>query len=139
MVKEMIKWRPLSIGVVIVVTLYAIADIVSGVSLVLPSFLLVGIVVGFMINSNEKEGAVNGAILGVIGGLIVNMILISMMFLEGYGDYLTSIISTCLIYLVLEILIAAVGGVLGTLIKSESDKSEVESDTNKVESDKKEN
>lgn len=139
MVKEMIKWRPLIIGVVLVLTLYAIADIISGVSLVLPSFLLAGIIVGFMINSNEKEGAVNGAILGVIGGLIVNIVLIIMMCLEGYGDYLTSIISTCLIYLVLEILIAAVGGVLGILIKAESDKDKVDFDANKAESNETEN
>jgi len=128
MIKEILKWRPVIIGVAMVLTLYVISDIISGISLVLPAFLLAGITVGFMINETEKNGAINGAILGLIGGLIVNGILILMMYLQGYGDYLVSIISTCLIYLVLEIVIAAVGGVFGSLIRCEFDKSEMEED-----------
>ena len=108
-----------------VLAIYVISDIISGVSLILPAFLLVGIAVGFMINETEKNGAIHGVILGLIGGLIVNGILILMMYLQGYGDYLASRISTCLIYLVLEIVIAAVGGVLGSLIRCEVDKSEM--------------
>jgi hypothetical protein len=120
MVKEIVKWRPVIIGVVIVAVLYATADIISGVSLTLPSFLLVGIIVGYIINSSEKEGAINGAIMGLIGGIIVNGILVVIMMAQGYGDYLVSIISTTVIYIILEIIIAAAGGVLGTLIRAES-------------------
>jgi hypothetical protein len=127
-IKEILKPRPVIIGVAMVLTLYVISDIISGISLVLPAFLLAGIAVGFMINETEKNGAINGVMLGLIGGLIVNGILILMMFLQGYGDYLVSIISTCLIYLVLEIVIAAVGGVFGSLIRCEFDKSEIEED-----------
>jgi len=125
-IKEILKWRPVAIGVAMVLTLYVISDIISGITLVLPTFLLAGIAVGFIINETEKNGVINGAILGLIGGVIVNGILISMMYLQGYGDYLVSIISTCLIYLVLEIVIAAVGGVFGSLIRCEFDKSEME-------------
>ena len=129
MIKEILKWRPVIIGVAMVLTLYVISDIISGISLVLPAFLLVGIAVGFMINETEKNGAIHGVILGLIGGLIVNGILILTMYLQGYGDYLVSIISTCLIYLVLEIVIAAVGGVFGSLIRWEFDKSEIKAET----------
>lgn len=126
MIKEILKLRPVIIGVAMVLTLYVISDIISGINFVLPAFLVAGIAVSFMINETEKNGAINGAIMGLIGGLIVNGILIVMMYVQGYGDYLVSIISTCLIYLVLEIVIGAVGGVFGSLIRFEFDKSEME-------------
>ena len=125
MIKEIIKWRTVIIGAVIILTSYIISDI-SGVSLILPSFLLTGLVVGFIINETEKNGALNGVVLGVIGGIITNVILIVMMYLQGYGDFIVSIISTALIYLVLEIVVATVGGVFGSLLRIEFDKSEME-------------
>ncbi|HII83372.1 MAG TPA: DUF5518 domain-containing protein, partial [Methanobacterium subterraneum] len=69
MIKEILKWRPVIIGVAMVLTLYVISDIISGITLVLPTFLLAGIVVGFIINETEKNGAINGTILGLIGGV----------------------------------------------------------------------
>jgi uncharacterized membrane protein YeaQ/YmgE (transglycosylase-associated protein family) len=124
-IKEIIKWRTVIIGAVIILTSYIISDIISGVSLILPSFLLTGLVVGFIINETEKNGALNGVVLGVIGGIITNVILIVMMYLQGYGDFIVSIISTALIYLVLEIVVATVGGVFGSLLRIEFDKSEM--------------
>lgn len=75
---------------------------------------------------NWEEWSLNGVVLGVIGGIITNVILIVMMYLQGYGDFIVSIISTALIYLVLEIVVATVGGVFGSLLRIEFDKSEME-------------
>ncbi len=120
MIKEIVKWKPISIGIILVVTLYVISDLISGVSILLPAFLLAGIVVGFIINENEKNGAINGAILGLIGGLIVNVFLIVYYYYLGYGDYISSILLYSVMNVVLQIVVAAVGGVLGSLIKTES-------------------
>jgi hypothetical protein len=119
-IKEIVKWRPIIIGIVLVVTLYVISDLISGVSILLPSFLLAGLVVGFMINESEKNGAINGVILGVIGGLIINVFLIIYYYYLGYGNYISSILLYSVMNLVLQIVVAAVGGVLGSLIKIES-------------------
>jgi uncharacterized membrane protein YeaQ/YmgE (transglycosylase-associated protein family) len=119
MIKELVKWRPIIIGVIIVVALYVISDIISGISLILPTFLLAGIIVGFMINGSEKYGAVNGVILGVIGGLIVNLFLIAYYYYLGYGDYISSILLYSLMNLVLQIVVATVGGALGSVIRTE--------------------
>lgn len=117
---EIIKRNPLIIGIAIILSMYVIGDMVTGVSLLLPSFLLAGIVVGFMINDDIKTGAINGVILGLISGILINVILIAMMYLQGYGNYIVSILLFNVIYLVIEIVIAAFGGVLGCLIQAET-------------------
>jgi hypothetical protein len=122
---EIIKRRPLIIGIAIIFAIYIISDMIAGVSLLLPSFLLAGIAVGFMVKEDLKTSAINGAVLGLISSIIVNLILIGMIYLQGYGDYIVSIILTYLIYIVMEIVVAAVGGVLGSLIRSESMPQEV--------------
>ena len=45
MIKELIKWRPLIIGIILAVTLYIVSDVISGQSILLPSFILAGIAV----------------------------------------------------------------------------------------------
>jgi len=117
---EIIKRNPLIIGIAIILSLYVIGDMLTGVSLLLPAFLLAGIVVGFMVNEDLKTGAINGAILGLISSVIINVILITMMYLQGYGNYIGSILLFNVIYLVIEIVICAFGGVLGFLIHSET-------------------
>jgi hypothetical protein len=116
---EIIKRRPLIIGIAIILVMY-FSSYVSGVDLLLPSFLLAAIAVGFMVNENIKTGAINGAVLGLVGGLIINVFFIVMLYVQGYGDYISSIIMTYLIYFVIEIIFAAIGGVLGALIQTET-------------------
>ena len=120
MIKEIVKWRPVIIGIVLVVTLYVISDLISGVVILLPSFLLAGLLVGFMINESEKNGAINGAIMGLIGGLIVTLFLVIYYSYLGYGSYISSILLYSVVNVILQIVVAAVGGVLGSLIKAES-------------------
>ncbi len=117
---EIIKRRPIIIGIAIVFSIYILSDMISGMSLLLPSFLLAGIAVGFMVDQEMKPAAINGAVFGLISSIIVNAILIGMLYLQGYGNYMTSILLTTVIYLVIEIIVGAVGGVLGSLIRSES-------------------
>jgi len=117
---EIIKRNPLIIGICIILAMYVIGDVISGASLLLPSFLFAGIVVGFMVNGNIKTGAINGAILGLISSILVNAILIAMMFLEGYGNYVTMLFLFYIVNIVIEIVVCTIGGVLGTFIQTET-------------------
>lgn len=117
---EDIKQKPLIIGFAIILTLYIVSNVMSGVSLLLPSFLLAGIAVGFMISEDMKIGAINGAVLGLISGVIICVIILIIMYAQGFGSYLDSILLSYLLYIVIEVIVGAVGGVLGTLIRSET-------------------
>lgn len=116
---EIIKRRPLIIALAIILVMY-LTSYISGVDLLIPSFLLAGIAVGFMVNEETKTAAINGALVGVIGGLIINAFFVVMMYLQGYDSYITSIILTYLIYFVIEIIVGAAGGVLGFYIQTET-------------------
>ena len=119
MIKELIKWKPLLIGIILAVMLYIVSDIISGQSILLVSFIIAGIAVGFMIG-NIKNGIINGALLGLIGGIIVSSILLATMYIQGYGDYLSMMASTIFLYIGLEIVMSAIGSAFGSLIKLES-------------------
>ena len=77
MIKKMIRWKPLIIGVIFLLTFYVVSNIISGINISLIGFLLAGTAVGFMVGGNIKDIAINGAIFGVIGGVIVTLLLIS--------------------------------------------------------------
>ena len=88
MVKEMIKWKSIIIGIFIAIALYAVSNILSGLNITLIDFLLAGIAVGLWLGVHIKDGALNGTIFGFIGGVIVTLIiLINHYALSGYGSY----------------------------------------------------
>lgn len=120
MMKDLIKWRPIIIGIIIVIALYIVSNIINGQNTLITDFLITGIAVGFMIGGEIKYGAINGAIFGLIGGVITTLFLIVMFSLEGYGSYLGVLLINLLLYLVAEVIVAVVGGILGSLIKAES-------------------
>ncbi|MGZ7135486.1 MAG: DUF5518 domain-containing protein [Methanobacterium sp.] len=120
MLNEIIKWKPVIIGIVIVVSLYVLSDVISGQSILLTSFILAGIAVGFMVGGKIKNGAINGVVMGLIAGLITSILLLIILAFQGYGAYLNSMLSNVILYLVVEIFLGALGGILGTLIQAES-------------------
>lgn len=122
MMKDLIKWRPIIIGIIIVIALYIVSNIINGQNTLITDFLVTGIAVGFMIGGEIKYGAINGAIFGLIGGVITTLFLVVMFSLEGYGSYLGVLLINLLLYLVAEVIVAVVGGILGSLIKVESEK-----------------
>lgn len=122
MMKDLIKWRPIIIGIIIVIALYIVSNIINGQNTLITDFLITGIAVGFMIGGEIKYGAINGAIFGLIGGVITTLFLVVMFSLEGYGSYLGVLLINLLLYLVAEVIVAVVGGILGSLIKVESEK-----------------
>lgn len=121
MVKEMIKRKPLLIGVVTVIAFYVVSNILSNLDATLMAFLATGILVGFMVGEDFKTGAVNGALFGVISAAIISLILVVTYTLYGYGAYLGYIAQGLLISFVLYVVAAVVGGIIGTQVKIESD------------------
>jgi fructose-specific phosphotransferase system IIC component len=116
---EIIKWRPSLIGALIVASTYMVANF-SGESILFSSFLLGGIIVGYMVNESWKTGAINGLISGVLAAVIVNLISVILLVSQGYGSYLTVILSSLALYIVMELVLSTVGGVFGFLVRSES-------------------
>lgn len=119
MFNEIIKWRPSLIGALIVASTYMVANF-SGESILFSSFLLGGIIVGYMVNESWKTGAINGLISGVLAAVIVNLISVILLVSQGYGSYLTVILSSLALYIVMELVLSTVGGVFGFLVRSES-------------------
>jgi hypothetical protein len=125
MVKEMIKRKPLIIGLITVIAFYVVTNILSSLDATITTFLAIGILVGFMVGENYLAGAINGALFGVIGALIVALILVVTYTLYGYGAYLGLIATQLIISCVLYIIVAVVGGVIGAQVRIETDSKDV--------------
>lgn len=126
MVKELIKRKPVLIGVITVIAFYVVSNILSNLNATLPAFLAIGILVGFMVGEDFKTGAINGALFGAIGAVIISLILIVTYTLYGYGAYLGYVAEGLLISFVMYVVTAIVGGLIGTQVKIESDSIEAE-------------
>ena len=83
---DVIKGKPIIIGIFIVLAFYVVSNIISGLNISLIDILLAGLAVGFMVGGSVKDSAINGAIFGVIGGVILTLILLLMYSLAGYSS-----------------------------------------------------
>lgn len=127
----MVEWRPVIIGTIFVIVTYLILSLSEdgGVNAVI-SFLLGGLVVGFIIASKIsytekiKYSLIHGAILGVVAGVISIVILIIQIVIVGLISILgTSIIPSVLILLAYNIIAALAGAIIGNFARAEYIKS----------------
>jgi hypothetical protein len=123
----MVEWRPVIIGTIFVIATYLILSLAEngGVNAVI-SFLLGGLIVGFIIASKIsyiekiKYSLIHGAILGVIAGVISIIILIIQLVVVGLSSLLdTSIIPSVLILLAYNIIAALAGVIIGNFARAE--------------------
>lgn len=122
MVKEMIQLRPVIIGTAVAVILYFVSYFLAGQNLMLPLLMLGGMLVGYMVGGDLKNGVFNGTIMGVVTGIINVVLLIIMVLIQGASTVLISALGVQLIiYLVLQIILAAAGGFFGSMIRTESE------------------
>jgi len=122
MAKEMIQTRPIMIGTAIVVILYFVTYLLAGQNLMFPLLMLGGILVGYMVGGDIKNGAFNGTIMGVVTGIINIVLLIIMVMIQGANTVLISALAgTLILYLVLQIILAAAGGFFGSMIRTETE------------------
>lgn len=120
--KSFIKWRPLVVGIAIILAIYIIlASANQGGENALLGFLLGGIVLGFLIEGKIKEILIHGAVLGVVAGLIsIVILLIQLVNSEFISMLATSQIAvSVLILLVYDVISALVGSVLGNFVRTE--------------------
>lgn len=117
-----IQWGPVKIGVIIASAFFLVSEIISFLNFALQIFLFTGIAVGFMVGTDIKRGAINGAITGIIASLIVLLILVVTYSILGWGSYLINALDTgsILTFLIIEVILTVIGGVLGSVIKKES-------------------
>ena len=118
--KNDIQWKPVIIGIIVALAFFIVFWVSNLLDTRLVVFLLAGIIVGFMVSSNYMKGALNGVITGVIGGIAIILLLFGYIIMQGKGAYLSLVINNYLIILVIQIILAAIGGALGSGIKAES-------------------
>jgi hypothetical protein len=117
----MIKWRPLLMGVAIALLLYIPSSMVFSQNSLLSDFLLAGIAVGLMLGVNIKNGVVNGAIMGVIAAIIVAVMIVILFSAEGASFLvLGAILGNMVIYLLMAVVLALVGGAMGSWMRAEA-------------------
>jgi hypothetical protein len=122
-VKNMeINWGAVIIGFILSIVLGAIfAAIIPGVGALL-GWLLAGMVVGYMVGGTAGNGAANGAISGLFGAIVLSILLLifGTLILGFIGFAAATVTSLVMILGSLGVLIImAVGGLIGALIKGE--------------------
>lgn len=118
--EEMIKRKPLIIGIGIALICYFI----SGEVLSFAPFLFAGIAIGYMIGTDIKIGAINGALLGIISSLVIIVMVAVVIFTQVYSLQAVALLGTrFVVYFVVGVVTAVMGGVLGSLVRKEVEKS----------------
>lgn len=118
----MIQSRPVIIGTAVAVIIYFVSYFLAGQNLMLPVLMLGGILVGYMVGGDLKNGVINGTIMGVVTGIINVVLLIIMVLIQGANTVLISeLTGSIIVYLVLQIILAAAGGFFGSMIRTESE------------------
>ncbi len=114
------NWKAITIGFIISSVLGILLSFVVPVIGGIISTFLAAILVGYMVNKSIGNGALNAAVMGILGGLIEAIILlIAGTALAGVKGLLIAILGVMVIALftILHILIAALGGAIGSVIK----------------------
>jgi|WetSurMetagenome_2_1015567.scaffolds.fasta_scaffold1033799_2 hypothetical protein len=123
----MVEWRPLIIGIIFALSIYVISSYIYGQTGGFLAFLLGGVAVGYMIGGDLKEGAIHGAVLGLITALIPTIILVIEVASSGLGSAIMGAVAQqLLIIIVIQLVIAVIGGALGTVMKEESYKPQIQ-------------
>lgn len=90
-------------------------------------FIVGGMVIGFMTGTNYKTGLKLGAISGIIAGIIILILNTALIMIQGGNSVLQTYEVVFALYLVIEVIISALGGILGSLINSECNNSDAQS------------
>ena len=115
--------KPLIIGTCTSL-LFFLTGMIIGTN-VITGFIVGGMVVGFIVGNGYKTGLKLGAISGFIGGFIILLLNSALLIIQGGTAVLQTYETIFVIYFVIEIIISSIGGALGSLIKSEYNKSDV--------------
>lgn len=107
----MINWKAILIGFILTIILALFLNPLIGEFGSYISIIIAGIVVGYLVKGSFKIGAIHGALIGVIGGLFALIIL----FLIGGFLIVNAEVFNFLIRMVIDIVLGAIGAILGTI------------------------
>ncbi|MGB9936165.1 MAG: DUF5518 domain-containing protein [Methanobacterium sp.] len=109
----MINWKAITIGFILTVIFALILNSFIGEIGSYISILIAGIIVGYLIKGNWINGAFHGAMIGILGGIIAVIILL---IVGGFVVIMDDTFSI-LIRIVLDVILGAIGGAAGTIIR----------------------
>ncbi len=116
-----IEWRPLIVGILFTLAIYAVSVISSQSAIAFLALLLGGAVVGVMIGGEIKESLLNGIIFGVITSVIIFIVTVIEILTSALGSAILGIyVEELLLILGIEIVLGIVGSILGSYIRSEA-------------------
>lgn len=116
-----IEWRPLIVGILFTLAIYAVSVLSSQSAIALLGLLLGGAVVGVMIGGEIKDSLINGLIFGVITSIIIFIVTVIEILTSALGSAILGLYTEeLLLILGIEIVLALVGSVLGSYIESEA-------------------
>ena len=117
-----IKSRPIIIGATVSVILYFVSYLLAGLNLMFFVLMIGGMLVGYMVGGDFKNGVFNGTIMGIVAGIINVVLAIIVVLIQGASSILISALAgTFIISIVLQIILAAAGGFFGSIIRTESE------------------
>ena len=116
-----IEWRPLIVGILFTLAIYAVSVLSSQSAIALLGLLLGGAVVGVMIGGEIKDSLINGLIFGVITSIIIFIVTVIEILTSALGSAILGLYTEeLLLILGIEIVLALVGSVLGSYIRLEA-------------------
>lgn len=118
----MINWGSVILGFFLSIILGGIFAIIVPIWGGILGLLLAGMAVGYMVGGDAMNGAVNGALAGIFGAIVLSLLLLiaGTLILGIIGFAAASITSLFILAgFVGVMLIMAVGGIIGALIKDE--------------------
>jgi len=116
-----IKWKPVTIGLVVAIVIGLILGILTSWGDLL-GYLIGSVVVAYMVGGDYKNGAIHGVIVGLVAAVVVlilslfglSVVYTNNLFLAGWIA-LTSIL---ILAIVIGGITGAFGGIIGILLKN---------------------
>lgn len=118
----MVNWGAVIIGFFLSIILGGIFTIIIPVWGGLLGLLLAGMTVGYIVGGDAMNGAVNGALAGVFGAIVLSfLLLIAGTLILGIIGFAAATITSLFILVgfIGVMIVMAVGGAIGSLVKNE--------------------
>lgn len=118
----MIDWGAIILGFILSIIFAGIFAIIIPIWGGILGLLLAGMVVGYMVGGDAINGAINGALAGIFGAIILSLLLlIAGTLILGIIGFAAATITSFVILIgfVGVMLIMAVGGAIGSIVKDE--------------------
>ncbi len=118
----MVDWGTIILGFILSIIFAGIFAIIIPIWGGILGLLLAGMVVGYIVGGDAINGAINGALAGVFGAIVLSLLLlIAGTLILGIIGFAAATITSFIILIgfVGVMLIMAVGGAIGSIVKDE--------------------